>query len=641
MSGGSGVQERTQAFRRLGILELAEILKREDVETASNQMEVVCLFLTSDAKAASAPPPDVRVWAELGLRAAARDWRETSDAPGWAHLLEESTTAVVWDPFLEFSNLLSATHGGMAFRRTADRLRRKGVHVSWDTLVDLRDDFTMFHLPRAVRSFNPRKGSGHETSWLATVFYRYAVRSMSSQRVQEEQLRFLHLFVQSPETPEDVAIRVEREGIRVSLSNAMEELPNPHKTALRMYFGFDDREATLREIGSATGLTRFKARSLVVAALARLMLETGASERLRADQRAFARKCFVEGMSPADAAREIGAKVPEMKQGLSKFFDAALRQRTSKALEDPKRETDPLKMDFRHSGFSNHESSASTDSMERIDRAVSLLSRVPELLPERGVLKVVLDDDKIDIADVREAVCEKTLEVLAERGIGIDWLLSGPAPELPLDIDLKVLEELRSIQAGRTATAEELLDACEARLLRPGSDARTGEERDVLVRKISLALIGTAQDIDRRLPVEGLRDGSALLRVRSPGSGRGNEAGRSMNSAEGEAVFLGGPDAMEWWESEVAVAFWDYLGPQRAFELAPLVAYQAETCGELSTDMSRVLAGEVVRRLLTGEIVLNGLDFVRVDGGEAWYERTWKFPLRPPEAQRPLKEPGS
>lgn len=577
-------EKRTRAFRQVGILRCASFLETQNIRIASDQMTVVYGFLSSEEASVGIWDRPQR-WMETGLHIAARTWHSGSWKVTWPVVLNGSKGPIEWAPEQEFGNLLSARYGGKAFEMAARRLQQRGIKAEWATLIDLRDDFTALILPKAVHTFDPEKGAGREVFWLSTLFYRYALRSIRSDYARREQLDLFRPVLLGSPTPEEALIEADREASLAAVVSAMDELSVEQRLALRLYFGIGDREWTLQEIGRAVGLNRLKARNLVVHGLARLALASGAGDRLGEVERIFARKLFDEGMSPMNAAREMGVSAADMAARIASAFKGALRARTVPHHGARNQAGGSSMNHFAKAGFAPV---VAADEGQYLNALLVALDREPRFEDfGDGVLRVDLGGALFELANVREAVTDATADAMLAKGVPIDWLLSGPARPEPGPL----AEELEAVQATRWETASELLDACEERA---GTIAVTWDERDLAVRQVCTVLISVSQALDRELPAAALLRGGAQLLV-----------GRMSG------------------EAEPISCWWNTSPPTARLDVVELFRHQAMVAGGFTQAIADIFGTILAERLISAEFVPDGFVYANETDGLVAFNRPW------------------
>src|ERR1700730_1586039 len=164
---------RTAVFRAIGLFGFSELLSSEGVEQPAEQVPASCLFsvrsLTDEAIPYDADTKEIREWSRKRVLDAAVLWRrEAPNFRAWQTLAVKSATVIAWNPYREFGELLCVRCGAEAFGRAANRLRGSGFSVPLETVLDLRAEFALHRLPKAIQSFDPISGSGKEVAWVST-----------------------------------------------------------------------------------------------------------------------------------------------------------------------------------------------------------------------------------------------------------------------------------------------------------------------------------------------------------------------------------------------------------------------------------------------------------------------------------------
>ncbi len=326
------IERRKRLHQHIGVFGYSAEFTRLGVVTASSQIRGIGAFLTHLATAADLPivggdQSPVSSWIGQRLSTVACNLPSVSS-------LEELQSGVPpfleWDGAGDFAELLNLLSGDRAYSSAAAKLRSRGFETSLIDLLGLTEQFQLVVLRNAVRSFDLRRGEGHEDAWLTTVFYRYALRSLLADRANRSYLSALdsRSALEIPSASDD-SHWTEEQGALL-LSN-LPRLPPLERTALQLYFGFDGPEKTLAEIGDVLQCSEFKARSAVIRGMAALTALTDSPAGLTAIERTLLQQTTVEGRSLAAVAKSLGLSYLEARDLYSRIgrrFGVGLRKRT-------------------------------------------------------------------------------------------------------------------------------------------------------------------------------------------------------------------------------------------------------------------------------------------------------------------------
>lgn len=570
----AGRFERTTVFRSIGLFGFADILMSEGVEHPAEQMLAICQFvvrsLTEDRIPYGATKAETVEWSRGRLLDSVASWRHS--APGfqsWQNLAVKSAIVVAWSPYQELGELLCVRCGSEAFGRAAVRLKTHGFPVSYDMVSDLREEFSARRLPRALMSFDPKKGIGKETEWLATVFYRYGIQALVSDRNNQAQLEALSLSAAPTQaSPEDVLGQHHEELVGIALPRMYEKLSTVERRALSLYFGLGGtEEATLAQIGEVLGISEYKARNTVIVGLTRLAALLGVQGTLNEAEVAYARALFVEGAEPAIAARRLNLRRGEIEGSIAGKFRQVLRARTVRRSEITASQTEENAM--------NSPIRIGASIRERIKAGLEGLSGVPSIGTRPDGTKVAwLGDEDFSLDAIFEALDRNTIDRLTAKNLDLRWILAGPQPTARADVmpdAASNIEELEKLQHRVWVSAGTLYELCSKNLAR--SDVE--EDRSHTIERIYRTLAGTGQAIRQTMP-------------------------RALR-AKGEAEFHLRRDD----EGDV-VGFWHGVPDAETISMTELVGDAAQQYGELGLTFADALALETASALLEGETELPG-----------------------------------
>lgn len=575
--------ERTLLHRKIGLFGYSREFARRGILSPYVQIFLIARIITEWMSRAQRLP-SLSDEAELG------DWlRNAVDSQANSEAIEAAKTApltrlmlstapfVAWNPYRDFAELLNAYCGPKAYDNVANKLNRYGYRVGIDELSELTQPFLKSSLGRAVKSFDPKVGVGRESEWLTTVFYRFALKHVISDKhnkVALEEINVVEAQALSPSPLEE--LEAEERELQVSaLPDAMDHLPEEDRRALELYFGFHGRERTLSEIAEELGTSQYLARARIVRSLAALASKLGIQGDLDEKEYSLIQMVFGEGMEIRVAAKKLNITERETRNILERVnekFTEGLRKRTKK----------PWKHDAPQRPKEEIEMSTPMLTDEQIVVGLKQLHQAPELRPSEVGLHAKLIDNWVPVDRVREVVFKKRageglIPKLEEKGVDLGWLIT-PDPlteraDLPADY-IEWGEELQAIADRSWITAEALylrtLELAAARQI-PIPEERKAEA----VERFYRTLGGIAQAIEGELPRSLRRKGECYFRMEKDDRGE----------------VLGG---------------WDGSDNQQRFEMKSEIKHRAALLGELSEEVADLLAITMIDEIFEGEMTLPG-----------------------------------
>ncbi len=170
----------------------------------------------------------------------------SSDAPSWKR---------VWKLYRDHRAVFDAVFGD---------LRRRGTVVTRDEATELLHEFLLEQAPYALRTFDPERGQLDQ--WLFVVFRRFVLGRLQTHRRQARLVTALHDVGHEPPGPSSES---EQPGDLEAARCAIAELPAPQRHALLALL---EPSGSVREVARRLGTTRWRARRLVVLAVASVAL---------------------------------------------------------------------------------------------------------------------------------------------------------------------------------------------------------------------------------------------------------------------------------------------------------------------------------------------------------------------------------
>lgn len=572
--------ERTLLHKKIGLFGYSREFNKYGIVSPYMQVVFIGRIIEEQMKRAERLPSlsdntEVNRWLQKAVeKQVNREKDEPAKLEPLPHLALSTARAVAWDPYRDFAELLNAYCGPRAYQNAANKLGRLGYGVSVENLSDLTQPFVTLRLGRAVKSFDPKIGVGREAEWLTTVFYRFALKHVISDRQNKLSLDELRSAeAQSPSPLEELESK-SKEAVLSALPEAMDQLPEEDRRALELYFGFHGRERTLAEVARELGTSQYLVRAQIVRSIGTLASKLGIHGELRGQEYSLVQMLFGEGMDVKTAARRLDINQREVRDLLERVnekLNEGLRRRTKKShrydlLPEPKEETI----------MSNN----ALMSDEQIVIGLKELVQVPELRPRETGLEAKLRGNWVRVDRVRELVLRKNvgeelISSLEEQGVELGWLITpDPAIEradLPVDYYewAEELERLadRSWIAAETLYIRILNEAAQHHIFLPE------EAKQETIERIFRTLGGISQAIEAEVPRRFRRKGKCYFRIEMTGSG----------------------EAFGRWEND---------SENQDFDMKNEIQYRAGLLGELPDEFASLFADVLIQEIFEGEMTL-------------------------------------
>jgi hypothetical protein len=416
---------------------------------------------------------------------------------------------------------------------------------------------------------------------LTTVFYRFALKYIISDRQNKLSLEELRLAqAESPSPLEELETKTKK-AVLFALPEAIDQLPEGHRRALELYFGFHGRERTLAEVAQELGTSQYLVRAQIIRSIGTLASKLGIHGDLRDQEYSLAQMMFGEGMDVKAAARRLNIgqrEVRDLLETITEKLNEGLRGRTKKPWKyelppEPKEETI----------MSNN--ALMTD--EQIVIGLKELRRAPELRPSEIGLQARLREKWVRVDRVREVVLrkrvgEELISSLEQQGVDLGWLITpDPAIEradLPEDY-YEWAEELQCMADRSWIVAETLytriLDVAAHRHIFLPEEAR-----QETVERLYRTLGAISQAIEAEVPRNLRRKGKCYFRIEVAENGE-------------------------------ALGNWENDSEDQNFKLKNEIQYRAAVLGELPDEFANLFAEVLIQEIFEGEISLPG--FRRLD----------------------------
>lgn len=579
--------ERTLLHRRIGLFGYSREFVKHGILSPYVQIVFIGRIIRDQMENAQQLPSlidnaEIEKW--LGNAVEKQVIRQSNKEPKWEpldHLALVTARVVAWNPYRDFAELLNVYCGPKAYQNAAHKLSRHGYEVSIDALSELAQPFLTLSLGQAVRSFDPQIGLGRESEWLTTVFYRFALKHVISDRQNRQDLDELHLArVETPSPAEELEAE-ERESALSILPEVMGQLPEGDRRALELYFGFHGRDRTLSEVAHELGTSPYLVRAKIVHSLGSLASKLGIQRDFDDKEYCLVQMLFGEGMDVTVAAKRLRISERETRDILERVnekFTEGLRSRTKKPWKyfTPREAKEEMVM-----------SNTAIMSDEEIVMGLKNLSGTPELRPTRRGLQARLSKNWVRVERVREAVLRRRgskefISSLEEQGVDLGWLIT-PDPsieraDLPGDY-YEWAEELQQIAERSWIVAEALYirsldEAAQRQVFLPE------ESKEETVERVYRALAGVSQAIEAELPRKLRRTGKCYFR-------------------------------MDRTEDKDAVGRWESDSEDQSFEMKSEIQYRAGLLGELPDEFAEILSEVLLQGIFEEGITLPS--FRRVD----------------------------
>jgi DNA-directed RNA polymerase specialized sigma24 family protein len=206
-------------------------------------------------------------------------------------------------------------------------LARQGYEVPADEGLELVHEFFLEAWPGLLHRYDSARGSF--STYVFGAFLRFARPRIVVARSWHE--RFVDWDAAVVERPDPVQPLHDTSLDRPAVRRALATLGGPDRDLLARWLAGD---ANVRRTARAIGLSRYKTRQELVAALTRLAAAMGQQIGSSESDWRVARALWVEGRSVADAALSLGisaAQVRRARQRVFQFLGAALGDRPQTA----------------------------------------------------------------------------------------------------------------------------------------------------------------------------------------------------------------------------------------------------------------------------------------------------------------------
>lgn len=593
--------QRTQFHREIGVFRYAEVLERLGVLGPTRQMLALTRFVEEvlgEGQALPHPGDEdaISAWLNEGMASIVGNIDATAhEGATLAGLALRTEPYVAWDLYRDFAELLNLSCGGDAYAAAASRLRGRGIRSDPAQLHDIAGAFVLSYLPCAVRSFRLSLGVGHEAQWLATVFYRFALKAILVDRTNREHLEATLAEVRE----EQASASTHEQALLAAVPKAMASLPMTERMALERYFGFGGSIQTLAQIGRALGRSEHLTRAAVVHGLAAMVAKLDVQGVLDEREMEIARRVYGTGMSLEAAARDLGTPTADARRLVADIgakLRRGLRPRTTARVSRP-----PI--------LDKEQAMASTVSPdpEWIITQVRGLKATPKLVKDaKGVAYVDLAGQRLLVARIRRVVCQPPiLQELQSSGVPLDWVVVPDATFSRPDLDpadLELAEHLTGLGRRTWIAAMSLYHALaegmeKERLPRPDAQAE-----QALVDRIYRILNAVGRTLEGTLSRPLRRMGEPRFRI----------DWKPENRAVGR------------WEDDVRDLSVDVKGE--------VVVPDVRDIGDIPEPMVRILADLIVDGVRSGDVAIPGFPREEASTSDTVWLR-WTRPILP-EATR-------
>ncbi len=578
--------ENTQRFRELGTFWCSEVLEKHEVIHPTDQAVAICRFIVEDIPSAEfrdkvPAPEEVQDWAKSCFSRIAGDQEKLRfDLSAWRKLAAISVSIVAWDPLQHLANLIVVKRGELAFKNAEARLRSRGFTVDDARFLDLTERFSGSAIRRSIRGFDPSLGSGHEEQWLRQVFYRWALKDLITARNQEEQYRIWEDLRNVPVPDADMERGCLTE-VADRLAGAFERLSDPQKLAISLYFGLTGKEYRLKDIGKSLDLSEYKTRTLIVQGLGALASHLGVSGSLNESEFKCIDLLHNEGRDVQAVARQMKCSesdVRNMLKGIDNKFRRALRPRTQKPVMKRKLESDEMSgTEFVSGAFAMTPS----DLYRELDESIAATEESVEVIREKnGALKVHLGGQTFSGSFLRRVMTEHPgyIDALSAKGLSVADIMLDVNDPTSNDVvvradlwpeDRTIAELLDASTRKHWITSERIYEECREAKQSVESTLLT-EDKSLAIERIFRVLSGVSQSIElERLDSEDDED-QPYLWIEKTSDGN-------------------------------ILATWKGNGEYDNFDLAQLIANEADLVGEVDKMGQTFVVNALTRGLLDGD----------------------------------------
>lgn len=537
----SVAEQAKRLHKQFGVFRYSEQLLRHGLSAPSEQIATILWFARSVLSEVQPQPTSEEgtafyTWMDSMLAAALTRLAHEGGTDGVLRGASLSTEfALEWGIDQDFAELLNFRCGADAYNQAALRLRSRGFHVQWTEIYDLAEPFVLGQLPRAVRSFSPLRGRGKEKAWLTSVFYRYALQAILSDRTNRRSLELLDRIPSEAASPDVVMERVEEASALSAVPAALAKMPPAERRAIELYFGLAGREQTLAEVGRELGVSEYLARTAVVNGLARLSALLGLRGPLSRDEFYLLQYTFVEGMDLPQAAARMKLSVREARRlgaSVGSRFRKGLRARTVLYTTGRGPEKEKAAMPIPQMEM----------DAKQLKAWLNGLIENPPLRrdSDSGKVEAQLGGSWWRLADLRKTVIREDLVPWMEKAkLPVGWLfVPEPLPEqsAPPEESLPWLHDLQPIRLMSWDTARLLWIFCMEHSFESETLFQSEEEPDPVVL-IHETLASLSSAIKSRLPLEMEHNEHPVFRVDRQENG--DALGAWVGAPEGIPLNLG------------------------------------------------------------------------------------------------------
>lgn len=497
--------QKTQLHHQIGIFRYSQMLNQCGVTGPARQIRAIGRFIELYLGPATELPlasnrHQLGDWALRGLGQIATD-------PGGREPCTLSTLAVralpvvVWDPYPDFAELLNFSCGNDAYSLASRRLRSRSFAVEENALWALVAEFLPRYLPRALKSFDCSRGQDNETFWLARVFFRFALKTLVTDRANLHQLETLA----EPALPTRAPWEEEEDRrLITNVAKAVESIPPRLREAVDLYFGFRGEPQTFRQIAANLECSEHLARAAVVQGLASVASRLGAGGVLDERELELARLMFVEGMSSGMAAERMG--IPKRQaRTLTASIGAKMRRGLRARTSTPRLHTVQTKGEIMQ-WLTNDEPSVSNDEL-----VAALMDLREPPVTENDPPIVRLAGHRVPLARIHAILGDEDIaQRLQERGIDLGWAFD---PNVRADLEATEWDQALEQLSNRIWRVVEFLYHLCLQGIQEQARPTPEMAREELLQRLHRVLCGLARTLEGTMSRAIRRSESPILRL--------------------------------------------------------------------------------------------------------------------------------
>lgn len=383
-----------------GTYRYVELCSEEGIAEPAEQVAVIVWFVSDRLSAAESRLPrqgeeGIEWLAEL-FRSALR---EIDPQSALEYVSRNRGAYDVWGLRRDCAELLNYRCGSSAYSLALRRLHSRGYTVDLPLVENLAVEFVAVRLPRAVGSFDPVRGKGSEAAWLASTFFRFALRSVTADLACKAQFETLeNVLASGPATAKDREKDQEMADALKLLPLRMSELPYLERRAISLYFGLEEPEQTLSQVGSRLQVSPHLARIAILKGIGILAAGLGIGPFDRR-QFTYLNLALREGRELSSVALVLSCSIPEARELEREVFGKLCRGLRRRTVAPPPQQKESERTEM--SAVENHERIV---IQRKIASLLENLSHEPRCRLSSAGWEAELEGEWFSIAAIRDAV---------------------------------------------------------------------------------------------------------------------------------------------------------------------------------------------------------------------------------------------